>query len=324
VARYRQFAKECEHITLVFDGGNTSEDNMEQVDDSGYHFITSLTLTHHKDLLDVPLERFEQFSDPRLEGTTAYRSSKEIWAKERTVVVTRSQRLLSGQLAGIHASLRKKRAALRQLRAKLQRSQKPDARGKGYTAESLKKHLEEITSGQYISEILKTEIDQSNACLDFTFWTDMEAFRRLQRSRLGKRILCTDNHDWSTEQIILGSRAQSHVEDAFKQMKDPHWVSFSPCFHWTDQKLRVHASYCVQALTMTSLLQRKAAQAGIKLTIPALLKQLSDVKEIINIFPADDEAPSRGRPRMQYVLSERTALQDKLCQLFGVYNLAHP
>ena len=326
VARYRQFAKECEHITLVFDGGNTSGDNMEEIDDSGYHFITSLTVTHHKDLLGVPLGRFEQFSDPRLEGTTAYRTQKEIWGKQRTVVITRSEKLLAGQMAGIHSSLRKKRAALRQLRAKVLRSQKPGARGKGYTAESLQKKLDCITSGQYVSEILKTKIKKSKRRLDFTFWTDMEAFRRLQRTRLGKRILCTDNHDWSTEQIILGSRAQSKVEDAFKQMKDPHWVSFSPSFHWTDQKLRVHASYCVQSLTLSSLLQRKAAQAGIKLTIPSLLEQLSKIEEIINIYPitVTGDEPSRGRPRMEYVLSERTPLQDKLCQLFGVYDLVHP
>jgi len=323
VDRYRQFAKECEDITLVFDGGNTSADNMEEIDESGYHFITSLTVTHHKDLLSVPLKRFLSFSDPRLEGTTAYRTKKEIWGQERTVVVTRSENLLAGQMAGITTSLRKKRTALRQLRAKLLRSQKPGARGKGYTPESLQKRLDSITSGQYISEILKTKKTKSKRRLDFTFWTDLKALRRLQRTRLGKRILCTDNHDWSTEETILGSRAQSHVEDAFKQMKDPHWVSFSPQFHWTDQKLRVHAFYCVLALMLCSLLQREAAQAGVKLTIPSILKQLSDVKEIINLYSAHGESPSKGRPRMEYVLSERARLQDKLCQLFGVYKLAH-
>ena len=39
-------------------------------------------------------------------------------------------------------------------------------------------------------------------------------------------------------------------------MKNPHFVTFPPSFHWTDQKIRVHAFYCVLALTMVSLLQR--------------------------------------------------------------------
>lgn len=322
VARYCQFGKECEHITLVFDGGNTSKNNMEEIDKGPYHFITSLTITYHKDLLDIPLRKFQSFPEPRLDGTTAHRTKKVIWGKERTVVVTRSERLLKGQIAGITHALQKKRAALRQLASKLYRSQKPGARGKGYTRESLQKRLDSITSGQYVSDILKTRIMEPDGYLDFVFWTDAKAYKKLKRTRLGKRILCTDNHDWSTEEIILGSRAQSHVEDAFKQMKNPHWVSFSPVFHWTDQKLRVHAFYCVVALMLSSLLQRKAAQAGIKLTIPALFEELADIKEVINLY--QPQPAPKGRLRAEYVLSECSPLQERLCKVFDIYKLAHP
>jgi transposase len=321
VARYRQFAEECRHITLVFDGGNTSKKNMGQIENSAYHFITSITLTHHKDLLEVPLRQFQSFSDPRLEATTAYRTTKNVWGQDRTVVITRSEKLLTGQIAGIKTALNKKRLALYQLRAKLHRSQQPNARGKGYTKESLQKRLESITSGQYISEILNTEIIEDNGQLDFTFWTDFNVFEKLKRVRLGKRILCTDNHDWTTQEIILASRAQNCVEDAFKQMKDPHWVSFSPAFHWTDQKLRVHAFYCVLALILSCLLQRKATHAGIGCTIPALYEQLSDITEIINLYAPEGKS-GRGRLRAECVLSECSSLQDQLCKIFDIYKLA--
>ena len=66
--------------------------------------------------------------------------------------------------------------------------------------------------------------------------------------------------------IILASRAQHHVDRAFRQMKNPHWVSFSPAFHWTDQKLLVYAFYFVLGLLLSSVLQRKAAPGGMKLT----------------------------------------------------------
>ncbi len=323
VARYRQFAKQCRHVTLVFDGGNTSKDNIKDIDNSEYHFVTSLTVTHHKELLEIPLRRFQTFSEPRLEGTTAYRTKKHIWDENRTVVVTRSQRLLSGQIAGIKAALRKKRSALQQLHRKLRRSQQPNARGKGYTKDSVQKHLDSIISGQYISEILHAEILETNGYLDFRFRTDFNAFDKLKRIRLGKRILCTDNHDWTTEEIILASRAQYHVENAFKQMKDPHWVSFSPAFHWTDQKLRVHAFYCILALMLSSLLQRNAAHAGIQLTIPALYEQLWEVKEIVTLHPPESKS-GRGRLRAEYLLSECSPLQDKLCKIFDIYKMAHP
>ena len=94
-------------------------------------------------------------------------------------------------------------------------------------------------------------------------------------------------------------------------MKNPHWVSFSPAFHWTDQKLRVHVFYCVLALLLSSLLQRKAAHGGHLLTIEQLLAELSGVTEVVNLYAAPEPA-TRGRYRAQYVLSERSSLQDKL------------
>jgi transposase len=321
--RFAQFAKECEQITLVFDGGNTSAANMQAVDRSPYHFITSLTVTQHPDLLRVPLHTFRSFPDKRLEGTRAYRTTKQVWGQQCTVVVTRSRRLLEGQLAGIAVSLRKKRNALQDLRVKLRRSQQPGARGKGYTPESLQKHLAEITSGQYISEILKTQVSQtSEGSHDFRFWTDTKAFDELKRTRLGKRILCTDNHHWSTQEIIFGSRAQFHVENAFKQMKNPHWVSFSPTFHWTDQKLRVHAFYCVLALTLSCLLHRKASNAGLDLSLETLLEQLSGIKDVINLYPPSGTS-RRSRLRTEHVLSERSALQENLADIFDLRQLAH-
>jgi len=322
ISRCKQLSGECEDITLIFDGGNTSRENIEALQASPYHFITSVTVTHHEDLLSVPLSKFSSFDEPRLAGTKAYRTKKQLWGKRRTVVITHSRRLLEGQIAGINHALCKKRAALRELRAKLARSQKPGARGKGYSRESLQKHLDSITSGQYVSQILKTQIIEAEGALDFRYRTDWAAYEQLKRRRLGKSILCTDNEQWSSEEIILASRAQHHVERAFKQMKNPHWVSFSPAFHWTDQKLRVHAFYCVLALLLSSVLQRKAAQGGMKLTIKALLAQLSGVTEVVNLYAAPEKG-SRGRYRAEYVLSERSPLQDKLCRILHVYKYAH-
>jgi len=151
--------------------------------------------------------------------------------------------------------------------------------------------------------------------LDFSFQTDFNAYKRLKRTRLGKRILSTDNDLWSTEEIVLGSRAQFHVEDAFKGMKNPHWLSFSPMYHWTDPKIRVHIFYCTTALTLTSLLRREAAQAGLKLSMDAMYNELTDVTQILNLYASDSGA---GRPRAEFTLSERNPLQEKLCRIFNV------
>ena len=284
--RLNELSNQCQEVTVVFDGGNNSKDNIKQLDKSCYHFITSLTLSHHNDLLEVPLRKFETFEDePRLEGCSAYRTTKKVWEQERTIVITLSQSLLKGQIVGIEKTLNKRRLLLRELKDKLKRAQKPGAKGKGYTIESLKTHLKSATSGQYINEILKTQLHTSSSGkLDFTYKTDYKAYAELKKYRLGKRILCTDKHDWSTAQIILNSRAQHHVENAFRQMKNPHWVSFRPSFHWTDQKLRVHIFYCLLALTLSALLQKIAASHELQLSVNELLSQLDHIKEVATFF----------------------------------------
>ena len=72
---------------------------------------------------------------------------------------------------------------------------------------------------------------------------------------------------------------------------------------------------------LSSLLQRKAAQANIRLTIPALYEQLSDIEQIINLYPHEGES-KRGRLRAEYILSERSSLQEKLCNIFELHNIA--
>jgi hypothetical protein len=32
---------------------------------------------------------------------------------------------------------------------------------------------------------------------------------------------------------VLGYRSQHHIEDAFRQMKHPHYLGWQPMFHWT-------------------------------------------------------------------------------------------
>jgi len=321
-ARYHQFAETCDHITLVFDGGNTSADNIAAIKEQGYHFVTSLTTTYHQDLLAIPLDHYQSLTNPRLKECQAFRTSKEVWGTTRCVVITRNQKLLEGQIAGIIQGLQRKWAAVSELKQKLFRSQQPKAKGKKYTPLSLRKKLDDICSGQYIKDILVAEITDRDGTLDFTVKVDHASFDHLIATRLGKRILCTDNDHWTTEEIILASRAQHHIESAFKQMKSPHWVSFSPGFHWTDQKLRVHAFSCIIALMLCSLLQRKADHAGLVHTIPSLLGQLSEIEEIVNLYSTGSDT-GRGRLRAEYLLSERSPLQEKLCRLFDLHRLTH-
>ena len=98
------------------------------------------------------------------------------------------------------------------------------------------------------------------------------------------------------------------LEAAFRQMKDPHFLAFRPAFHWTDQKLRVHAFYCVLGLMLLSLLQRKLEQAGVRLSIPRMMEKLSAIHEVEILYPAPKGAPPRARTVLSSLDKQQWAL----------------
>lgn len=318
--RYRALARDCQSITLVFDKGNNSARNQEVLDQSGFHFVGSLVPSHFADLLALPLKKFRPLQHPRLQGTQALRLTRSVWEQDRTLVVTFSPELHRKQIRGIEQHLAKKRRALQELQAKLRRSQKPGAKGKGYTRESLTKQAEQICSGQYIREILHVTVARQGRLghPTLTYRTDPTAYAQLKAHKLGKRILFTDHKDWTNDQIVLAYRSQSHVEDAFADMKNPHFLGWEPMFHWTDSKIRVHAFYCVLALILGSLLQRRATQHGLSLSMQALFKALTGIREVTNIYPPAGKPGSPGRPHLNTVLSETDPTQQALYRLFNL------
>jgi transposase len=132
----------------------------------------------------------------------------------------------------------------------------------------------------------------------------------------GKRILFTDHHDWTDEQIVRAYRAQAEAEDAFRQLKDPAFAAFSPAFHWTDQKLRVHAFYCTLALTIVQLIAREIRRAGIDLGPTLALRALTEIHEVTLLYPP--AGGKQGRPRARTRLAE---LDDTQRELFDALEL---
>ncbi len=316
-AHYRELAQICEHITLIFDKGNNSEEAFDTLDASPFHFVGSLVPSQHADLLAAPRRHFRALTDPRLEGVEVYRTEKKVFGRPHTVVITFNQHLLDGQMQGVTTNLNKARGKLRELQQQLRRWREGKLKGKRPTLSGVQNQLRSICSAQHLKAILKTELKEVRRGLELTFWTDQAALDRLCRVQLGKTLLFTDNTDWSDEQIVLAYRSQYHIEDAFKQMKNPTFLRWSPMFHWTDSKIRVHAFYCVLALTLTSVLQRELWQKGEQLSINRLLEELGQIRETLVIYP---RRQGQRQNRTAACLTRMTPLQQRL---FSALDLQH-
>ena len=104
-------------------------------------------------------------------------------------------------------------------------------------------------------------------------------------------MLITSHDDWPVAEVVAGYRSQSEAEFSFRQMKDPHVVSFSPMFHWTEHNIRVHMFTCVLALQIAHLMRLKARRAGLDLSVRALLGELAGIDETILLYQAERASP---------------------------------
>jgi transposase len=314
--RCRSLAQEVRDITLVFDKGNNSEDNLKILDKSSLHWIGSLVPTQHPDLLALPRRAMRRLDRAQLPAVWAYRTHKVVFGVKRTIVVTFNQKLFQAQTRTLSREIRKRQRKLAKLQVALQR-RRPADRGKKPTVKGAEKKVKEILRGRHMADLFTAHVWKTRQGLPrLSFRFRSSAYQQLRSTLLGKTILFTDHSDdWSEEQIVLGYRAQHHVESDFRHLKNPYYLSFRPTFHWTDQKLRVHAFYCVLALMMLNLLRRQLAQAGIALSIVEMMDQLKAIHEVTLLYPAPQVSQE---PFARTVLSEMNPRQSQLVAALGL------
>ena len=314
VERYRRLCQGAEDVTLVFDKGNNTEDTLEVLA-AAYHVVGSLVPGHHPDLLAVPRRRWRRLDPQRFpDAVTGYRTTREVFGRSFTVLVTYNENLFRTQTQTLEREVAKRQGKLRAYQRSLERWQRGAGRGRPPTVASAQKAVERILHGRHLSTLFAIQIRadrQHRPVLHYRF--DRAAYQRLQRTLLGKTLLFTDNAHWSDEEIVTAYRGQHHVENAFRQMKDVHYVRFRPAHHWTDQKLRVHAFTCVLALLLCSLLRRELSRKGIALSVDRMLETLDSIREVRVLLSA-----GRGRPRVQHTHSR---LEPLAAQLFEALDL---
>lgn len=306
-----------EGMTIVFDKGNNSEENLKKfVQGSGFHFVGSVKPDDHKDLALISNSDkcFKPLSHPRLDQVKAFRTSKNIYGKELTVVVTFNNNLYSSQVQSINNEINKTLGKLAVIADKLDdRVTGRVTKGKKPTNASIKSQISKALSGQHMKKLIKTTIGEQNDTPTLTYSMDTYEFAKLADTYLGKNIIITDNHSWDTEDIVLTYRSQYVIEDVFRQMKDRKTGAWWPMYHWTDNMIKTHGFYCSLSLLLRALIMKRATDSGMPMSINRLHNKLTGIREVINIFPK-----KRNKQLTQPVVSKLDHTQKRLFDLFDM------
>ena len=106
---------------------------------------------------------------------------------------------------------------------------------------------------EHLSEFVVATVQERAGQVSLHWHVDAARRRRLERTRLGRRVLCTDRHLWSTGRIVHAFRGQWNVEEMFRRAKKGGVVPWGPSHQWADASLRIHSFATVIGLTLVSL-----------------------------------------------------------------------
>lgn len=299
--------------TLVFDRGCNSKDNLGTVSSLGMFYVGALTPADHPGLLE---EAEGNYSDVTIGETSlqVFRDKREIWGEERTVLLFVSANLKAGQLRGIYRSIEKKMKLMEELKNRL-----------GNTARTklTRKAIEEkigkiINNPKNTGDIINYELRKKrNGPYVLEYGVDAGKMEELEDS-LGFRIIMSNRHDWTSEEIIKAYYGQSFIENAFRNIKNPYHLAVTPEFHWTNQKIRIHFFCCVLGYMLTMLVWKKAREfTGYKGNVDNLLDMLNDIR----LATVIKNAPGKGKPKVEYQLELMNDLEKKMVKALNIENI---
>jgi transposase len=237
-----------ERRTLVRDGGFWSPQLELALDTTGYYSLISLPLGHgaaEEALMHAAKRGAMKSLRGELSEVRAARLRAKVGDLDRTLVVVESQELLSGQKRGIAKALRKAKAELKKLQRLIHKGRLQKTR--------LRERVKTALQREHLSHFVETRIGGTEARPTLSWRVDRTKRRHLEKTRLGKRVLCTDRHSWGNERIVHAFRGQWNVEELFRRSKKGGLVPWGPSYQWADASLRLHTFATVVGLMLVSL-----------------------------------------------------------------------
>ena len=235
--------------TLVRDGGFWSPQLELDLDAAGYYSLISLPLGHKaaEEALQMAAQRGAmkplsgKLSDVR---AARMRTRSVSWTARSSW--SRARNCWQGQKRGIAVALRKAKVELRKLEGLIEKGR--------ITRSRLDAASEEGARPRAPVELRRDHHRRKRSKRRPSTGTSMPPYAANWRGPgSGRRVLCTDRHNWSTGRIVHAFRGQWNVEELFRRAKKGGVVPWGPSHQWADGSLRLHTFATVLGLMLVSL-----------------------------------------------------------------------
>jgi len=315
LAVVKRTSGENAELTIVFDKGMNSEDNIAAIDAADrFHFITTYSTHYAEELVRIKLSEFKPVDSMKNlelskvgreeDRLLAFRTSGQYWGQNRTVVVTHNPMTAAKQRYTFDSKLLELQDTLFFLRSRVQ-----NQASIWTSPQRVEKHYNEACERLHLpKDLYDISVEKENGTWKLLFRKNHHRIGRYIE-RFGKNILITDHLGWTTDDIVKASLDRYMVEKAFRQTKDEDMVSVLPLRHCTDGKIRCHILTCVLSLTYLRLMENKLRRAGVNMSAASAMNHLRRLHSCLH-WTVSRNKPSR-------VLEEPTEIQSQILSAFG-------
>ncbi len=290
---------------LIFDRGMVSEENIGELDGSGYDFICGLKKNKVVKAMLREVESAELLSEENFvkdleEGSKlhAVEMVRELYGKERKVVICYDTKKAASKKRDRDEKLKRAEAELSAYRAKL-------AKGNYREMEKVVSKVKAIVKG--VSTYFKCTytLEGGRITIDFKRRDDKIA----DAERLdGKHALMSTRITMGTKEIISAYYDKDGIEKAFCCIKQP--IGLRPIRHWLDGRVKAHIFICYLSYLLMKTLEHMLKKGGLKMNAENALKQLGKVKYVVVSNPKGDVSTSK--------LSIPSRVQRQIMDVLGI------
>jgi len=272
--RFKRIGIDATDLCVVFDKGNISENAFAQINASGIRFVSSLRPSTRKDLANLPAREFPLQTLPNGKEVGVLEFTHDKYGSQHRLVVVYNPRQRAWQEKNLVKKLEMRIVKINEwFKNKLNVKKWRDPA-------AVETKIRSIIKTKEYFQWIKYSVSGLEGAVAYSIRIDTDALDA-HLATLGKNFLLSNHPLMSPLEITWLYRQQYTIEQAFKYLKSPSFLSVRPMYHHADESIRGHVFSCVLGLLLLTLLTREIQHRYKKMSLLEIVERLSEIELVV-------------------------------------------
>jgi len=281
-------------IIFVMDRGMISAMNLEEIEKQDNGYIAAMKRRRNietKELIEAGEDGFEEIKENLL-------------AKEVEMNGDGKRRIICINPERAKEDKEKRELIMQELEGELTALKEKVEAGKTKKQKVIVASAEKILTKKHGKRYFNYEVGKGK----FEFYRNEKNIEYEEKID-GKFMIKTTEKTLSLKEIVMRYKDLMNIEKMFRDLKD--FIEVAPVYHQVNRRVRAHIFVCVLALLIQKYMEKKLADAKIKISSQKVLSKLKTIKVVINQV---------GKLNLKYVLTPTQEL-NRILRVFGIQKL---